>query len=198
MRIGIDGSGCLVGVTPTALVGISAMPLLSTATGPALIAIPMAGGVISAFAPGAMVSLSQLVDSWDVPKDGLDRPGFACIPSGNSHTLLLPGFARDTIIDIASEDQMDASLFGASRQITTIGVSASEVLGLTLSSDGLTGFATLRGGGLASVRWQDDTTLAITRLSEPVGLAGAVATDLESRTWDARIIPQPALALPTC
>lgn len=187
MRIGIDGLGCLVGATPTALVGISALTLLPTATGPALIAIPMAGGVISAFAPGPMGSLSQLVDSWDLPNGGLDRPGFACIPGGNSHTLLLPGFARDTIMGMASEERMDASLFGASRQISTIGVSAAEVLGLTLSSDGLIGFANLRGGGLASVRWQDDTTLVITRLSETAGLAGAVATDLESRVWDGRI-----------
>ncbi|MFD1740191.1 calcium-binding protein [Cypionkella sinensis] len=185
MQIDILGAGFLRGATPTDLVGISALTLMTTASGPALIAIPMAGGVISAFAPTAAAgAVAQYVDSWAIPASGLDRPGFACIPAGNGQTVLLPGLGRNTLFGLSSQDQMDASLFDATRRVTVSGVDAADVTRLEMSADGLTGFATLRTGGLATVQVQSDRLIAVSALQGPAGLLGAVATDLESQVWN--------------
>jgi hypothetical protein len=75
MRVDVVGAGFLAGAAPTDLAGISTLALLPTASGPALIAISIGGGVISAFAPGNLTGVAQYVDGWNMRMTGLALPG---------------------------------------------------------------------------------------------------------------------------
>lgn len=163
-----------------ALVGINDLELVQTAGGTMLYAVTRGGGWVTAFDIGGAAGATRQEGAFALADRylTLETTDLVLRETPNGPQLFLAGLKGNTLDGVRLDADGRGAAFDGAVSVSANGQNLGQFAEMELVSDGTSGLAALRGGGLVNVSFGAGNSLIVTQINQGSGMDNARATDI--------------------